>query len=131
MDFDVLPKAELYRRMDRFQADSNSPISWRFLAELVGLNENYLREIFINRNYPISERVQIRVSKALKQIERGDVTIMRDKTNKRFMKFNNTPQPRAARGFQIKMIDGKLGVKTGIINKNDYSQRTLKEDLES
>lgn len=130
MDFDVLSKAELYRRMDRFQADSNSPISWRFLAELVGMNENYLRQIFIDRAYPISEQVQIRVSKSLKQIERGDITIMRDKSNRRFMKFNNTPQPRAARGLQIKMIDGKLAVKAGIINKNDYSQRTLKEDLE-
>ena len=130
MDFDVLPKAELYRRMDRFQADSNSPISWKFLAELVGMNENYLRQVFIDRVYPISERVQVRVSKALKQIERGDVTILRDKSNRRFMKFNNTPQPRAARGYQIKMVDGKLSVKTGIVNKNDYSKRTLKEDLE-
>lgn len=130
MDFDVLSKAELFRRMDRFQADSYSPISWRFLGELTGYNPAYLKTIFVTRENTLTENVQIRVSKALKQIENGDVTIMRDKTNKRFMKFNNKPEPRLAKSYKIKLIDGKLGLKIGIINKSDYSQPSLQEEME-
>jgi len=127
---EVLTKAELYRRMARFQEDDKTPWSWPMLAELCGMNSDHLRDVFLYRTNPITEVTQIRVSKALQRIERGDVTVMRNKNKTRFIRYNNTPQVRAARGNRIVLMDGKLRVKPGIINKNDYSQITLKEQLE-
>jgi len=127
---EILTKAELYRRMDRFQEDDNTPWSWPMLAELCGINSDHLRDIFVYKTNPITEVTQIRVSKALHRIERGDVTVMRNRNNTRFIRYNNTPQVRASRGNRIVLMDGKLRVKPGIINKNDYSHITLKEQLE-
>jgi hypothetical protein len=33
---DCMSKAEIYRRMERFQADSTSAFSWKMFEELVG-----------------------------------------------------------------------------------------------
>jgi hypothetical protein len=126
----VLTNAELFRRMERFQADANSPWSWKMLAELVGLSETTLRDTFIYKTYPLSVVLQVRLSKALGQIERGEVTVMYNKDRSRFIQYNNVPKPRAARSNKLVFEGGRIRVKPGIVNKNDYSQPTLLEQLE-
>jgi AraC-like DNA-binding protein len=127
---DVLTNAELFRRMERFQADDKSPWSWAMLAELVGMHETTLRNTFIYKTYPLSVVLQVRLSKALGQIERGEVTVMRNKDRSRFIQYNQTPKPRAGRSNKLIFEGGRIRVKPGIVNKNDYSQPTLLEQLE-
>jgi hypothetical protein len=123
-------KAELYRQMDRFADDSKSPFSWQAFADVAGVSMRHLRDVFLYKTSPMTEEVQIRVSRALERIRAGDVTVMHNKDLTRFIKYNNEPKPRIARGYQIKLIDGQLKVQPGLVNKNDYSQITLKEQLE-
>lgn len=126
----AMSKAELYRQMDRFADDANSPFSWQSFADVSGVSMQHLRKIFLYKELPLTEEVQIRVSRALERIRAGDVTVMYNKDRTRFVKYNPEPKPRVARGYQIKLIDGQLKVQPGLVNKNDYSQITLKEQLE-
>ena len=126
----ALSKAELYRQMKRYAEDSNTTFSWRLFGEVAGISANHLRAVFIYETLPLTEETQIRVSRALEKIKRGDVTAMLNRDNSRFIKHNTEPKPKAARGYQIKLVNGQLKVQPGIINKNDYSQTTLKEQLE-
>jgi hypothetical protein len=125
----VLTNAELFKRLDRFQADANSPWSWAMLADLVGFSETTLRNTFIYRTMPISMVMQVRMSKALEQIERGDVTVMYNKDRSRFIQYNQTPKPRAGRSNKLVFEGGQIRVKPGIVNKNDYSKPTLLEQM--
>ena len=126
----AMTKDEIYRQMDRFQADDKSPFSWAMLGELTGIDMSHLRKVFIYRTAPMTEQTQIRVSRALERMAKGEVTVMRKKDGSRFIRFNQKPEPRIARGYKIRLIDGKLGVAPGLVNKNDYSEITLKEQLE-
>ena len=126
----ALTKAELYRQMTRFSEDANSPFSWQSMSEVCGISADHLRKVFIYRTAPLTEETQVRVSRALERIRAGDVTVMYNKDKSRFIKFNPEPKPRVSRGYKIALIDGRLGIKTGLVNRNDYSQITLKEQLE-
>ena len=55
---------------------------------------------------------------------------MRNKDKTRFIQYNQKPEPRMARGNRIVLENGAFKIKPGIINRNDYSQITLKEQLE-
>ena len=123
-------KAELYRQMARYADDANTPFSWASFAELSGVSASHLRRIFVYKDSPLTEEVQVRVSRAIERMRNGDVTVMYNKDKSRFVKFNPEPKPRVARGYQIKLIGGELRVQPGLVNKNDYSQITLKEQLE-
>lgn len=127
---EVTSKAELYRQMHRFQEDSRSAFSWKMLSELTGISTATLRKVFVYRTDPMTETTQIRVSKALKQIASGDVTVMYNKDRSRFLKYNQTPKPRVSRGYKVRMIDGKLVMQPTLVNRNDYSEPSLKEQLE-
>lgn len=126
----ALGKAEMYRQMDRFADDPNSPFSWQSFAELSGVSASHLRRVFVYRDAPLTEEVQVRVSRALDRLKAGEVTVMYNKDKTRFVKYHPEPKPRVSRGYKIALIDGRLQVKTGLVNRNDYSQTTLKEQLE-
>jgi AraC-like DNA-binding protein len=126
----ALSKAELYRQMTRFSEDPNTPFSWQAIADLCGYDPSHLRKVFIYKDMPLTEELQVRLSRALDKIRRGDVTLMYNKDRTRFLKYNNEPKPRVARGYQINLVGGELKIKPGLVNRNDYSQPTLKEQLE-
>ena len=126
---DVLSKAELYRRMERFAADDNRVISWKFLGELAGLNPLHLRNVFVNKTDPLTELVQMRVSKALQRISDGDVTVVRWRDGSRELRFNSQPKPRMMRGGKLVMRDGKVQLDMRLQNRGDYSAQTLQEQM--
>jgi hypothetical protein len=125
----ILPKHELYRRMERFAADENRVISWKFLGELAGLNPLHLRNVFVNKTDPLTELVQMRVSKALERIANGDVTVVRWRDGKRELRFNNEPKPRMMRAGKLVMRDGKVQLDMRLQNRGDYSAPTLQEQM--
>jgi hypothetical protein len=100
------------------------------LAELTGYTAAHMRDVFVYRKAPLTETMQIRLSQSLAKIERGDVTIMRNKDQTRFIRYNQTPEPRMAKTNRLVLENGQFRVKPGIVNRNDYSQITLKEQLE-
>jgi hypothetical protein len=124
-----LPKAELYRHMDRFATDNRKALSWRFLGELAGVDAEHLRNVFVNKSVPLTEYVQIRVSRALERLADGDVTVMQNRWRERYLQYNQTPKPRMVKSNQLVLRDGKLELKIGIKNRNDYSEPTLEEQM--
>ena len=124
-----LTKAELFARMERYANDEKKVLSWHYLSELCGYSEKYLRDIFVDKSKPLTEPVQMRVSKALERMSNGDVTVVYWKDKTRELRYNTQPKPRLIKGGKIVMKDGKVQLEMGPINRGDYSMPTLQETL--
>jgi AraC-like DNA-binding protein len=127
---DVLSKAEIYRRMARYLEQESRVVSVRFLAQLAGLSERLIFGIFVGGTHTMSEETQVRMSYALKRLERGDVTVMQNRNRTKFLQYNNTPKPRVVRGYGLKLEGGKITLNVGLKNKADFSKRTFREQME-
>ena len=68
----VIPKAELHQVLKRFFDDQDRGISISLFAELAGLTKKTLIDIFY-RNHTMTERSQIRLSKAYHAWKNGEI----------------------------------------------------------
>jgi len=126
----VLPKTELKAVIKRLLLDPNRGISSNLFADLCGIDRRTLERIFLTGEYPLSENVQRRVSRAYNRYKNGEIAIYRNPDNTRFVTFRKEPKPRFARNNQIVFENGQAKVKCGIVNRLDYSRETLDEQLE-
>ena len=78
----VIPKRELLAIIKRFIKDQNRGISVKLFAELCGINKEHLLDVFYYRVHPLTEYIQIRVSKGYKAWEKGEVAIMQNRDKK-------------------------------------------------
>ena len=129
MDPKIYPKGELYRMMDRFHKDPKRVISWHFLAEMTGLSEGHLKDVFVNKKHPLTEMIQIRVSYAMRRIEAGEVQIMQNHDRTRFIQYNKENKPKIVRSNGLRVKNGQIRLKLGLRNANDYSDETFDEQL--
>ena len=129
MDPKIYPKGELYRMMDRFHKDPKRVISWHFLAEMTGLSEGHLKDVFVNKKHPLTEMIQIRVSYAMRRIEDGEVQIMQNHDRTRFIQYNKENKPKIVRSNGLRVQNGQIRIKLGLRNANDYSDETFDEQL--
>ena len=129
MDPKIYPKGELYRMMDRFHKDPKRVISWHFLAEMTGLSEGHLKDVFVNKKHPLTEMIQIRVSYAMRRIEAGEVQIMQNHDRTRFIQYNKENKPKIVRSNGLRVQNGQIRLKFGLKNANDYSDETFDEQL--
>ena len=128
---EVLSKAEIYRRMERYLEEENRVMSVKFLAELAGLSERLIFGIFVGGTHTMSEESQVRMSRALERLERGDVTVMRNRNRTKYLQYNTTPKPRVVRGYGLKLDGGKITLNIGLKNRANFSNPTFKEQMES
>ena len=129
MDPKIYPKGELYRMMDRFHKDPKRVISWHFLAEMTGLSEGHLKDVFVNKKHPLTEMIQIRVSYAMRRIEAGEVQIMQNHDRTRFIQYNKENKPKIVRSNGLRVQNGQIRLKLGLRNAIDYSDETFDEQL--
>ena len=129
MDPKIYLKGELYRMMDRFHKDPKRVISWHFLAEMTGLSEGHLKDVFVNKKHPLTEMIQIRVSYAMRRIEAGEVQIMQNHDRTRFIQYNKENKPKIVRSNGLRVQNGQIRLKLGLRNANDYSDETFDEQL--
>ena len=125
----ILPKAELKRQMKRYHEDPKKALSVAFLSELSGISAQHIRDVFFYDKEPLTEMVQIRMSRALARLAAGEVQIMQNRNNSRFMQYNKENKPRMVKSNEITFKNGQFGLKMGVKNANDYSQPTLAETL--
>ena len=59
----TIPKRELLRVIKRLVKDQNRGISVKLFAELCGVDKDHLLDVFFYRIRPLTEYMQIRVSK--------------------------------------------------------------------
>lgn len=125
----VLPKRELLRIIKRFIEDQNRGISVRLFAELCGVDREHLVDVFQHRIRPLSEYIQIRVSKGYTSWLKGEIAVMQNRDKTRFVEYRREPKPRLARKTGLHLVDGQIKIKVGVINRGDYSGQTLDEAL--
>jgi len=123
----VIPKEELKLLVGRFLKDKQRGISLQKFADLCGISREYLADVFIYENSPMSETTQRRVSSAYQAWREGRVRIMRRKDQTQYVDYRKVAEPVIFSHMGIvKSPDGfKLSI--GPRNRHDYSYPTLDE----
>ena len=63
-------------------------------------------------------------------MENGEVAIMKNRDNTKFVQYRKDARPVVERKNQLEVVNGQIKLKIGLVNKYDYSQQTLDEQLE-
>jgi hypothetical protein len=125
----IHPKAELRRIMKRFLQDKDRGISIPLFAELAGLSEKHIRDVFVHESEPLTEYVQRRTSKAYQEWIRGEVAIMQNRDRTKFVQYRKEAQPLLHKSSKLTLVNGEIKINMGIKPMYDYSDLTLDEQL--
>ena len=124
-----IPKAELRKIMKRFLRDSQRGISIELFAQLAGLSASIIKSVFVYETEPLTEYVQRRVSKAYTEWKNGEVSIMQNRDQTRFVQYRKDAKPVLVKKNSLQLVNGQIKLKIGIENRYDYSKLTLDEQL--
>ena len=124
-----MPKTQLLREIQRFVKDKNRGISRQLFAELCGISFTLFRDVFINEIIPMTENTQIRVSRGYAAYKRGEVAVMMNRDQTRFVQFRKEPTPMYKKSTGLHVVDGQIKIRVGIRNAADYSSSDLNEQL--
>ena len=125
----ALPKKQLHRIIKKFLKDENRGISHELFAELCGVSRQTLWDVFVMDNMPLSEYVQFRVSKGYTSWKNGEVRVMMNRDQTRFVDYRKEAKPRLKRTMGIKLVNGEFKMDIGVKNSADYSVLDLYEQL--
>ena len=128
MNQDKLTKAELKRQIKRFIADLDRGISINLFAELCGISKQHLDDVFKYEKEPLTEHVQRRVNKGYADWKAGRVKVMR-LGRKKWVEYRREPEPPLYPASKLVLTNQGFQVKVGFVNRHDYSQPTLDEQL--
>jgi hypothetical protein len=126
----VYPKLELKRIIKRFFNDKNRGISIALFADVAGVSQYHLRDVFLDESEPLTEYVQRRVDKAYKAWVNGEIAIMQNQDRSKFVQYRKENKPVMTKSMGIALKDGQFKVNLGVKPKYDYSGLTLDEQLE-
>jgi len=125
----AIPKLELKRLMRRFILDKDRGISLKLFSNHAGLSEAHFYDVFKYLTEPLTEMMQIRVSKAYQEYCRGELAIMQNRDNTRFVQYRKEAKPQFERTTKLELVDGRIQIKLGIKPKYEYNDLTLDEQL--
>lgn len=125
----ILTKVELKRIIKRFFADQDRGISIKLFCELCGVNQQHMFEVFLHESAPLTEYIQRRVSKGYQEWRAGNVRVMKNRDNTRFVEYRKTPQPPIFRSTGLKVTSEGIKLRVGMVNRHDYSELDLDEAL--
>ena len=126
----VIPKEELKLIIKRLLLDPNRGISKDLFADVAGLDIRTIERACITGEYTFTEAIQRRLSRAYHRYVNGELAVMVNRDNTRFVTFRKEPKKRIARSNSIVFENGQVKVKVGLVNRLDYSRPTLGEQLE-
>lgn len=124
-----MTRSEIRDAIRRFQQDENKILSEALLCEAAGISLWTFHNVFKN-NAPMSEMVQRRMGKALKAWASGELRIMRNKDRTRYIEYRKEPKPVLQRSIRLQFKDNRISLNSGMRNLNDYTQPSLKEQME-
>lgn len=124
-----LSKAELKRQIKRFHADKDRGISIVLFCELAGIAPAHFMDVFIRDTEPLTEIMQIRVSKAYQSWKAGDVRVMQRRDRTRYVEYRKESKPPIMSSMGLQVTSGGIKLKVGMVNRHDYSEITLDEAL--
>lgn len=124
-----LSKAELKRQVKRFCENKERGISLALFADLCGVSKHHFFQVFLHEAEPLTENLQRRVNKAFEAVKNGEVRVMQRKDKTRFIEYRREPKPVFLPKMGLKMTSEGLKVSVGMVNRHDYSQPDLDEQL--
>ena len=125
----TIPKHELKHIMYNFLSDLDRGISVNLFAEIAGLSPGHIHDVFVYQTEPLTEYVQRRVSKAYKAWVNGEVAIMQNRDNTKFVQYRKEAKPLMQRSLGLKVTNDGIKINLGIKTKYDYSGYTLDDQL--
>ena len=123
-----LSKAQLKVEMKRFIADLDRGISINLFAELCGISKQHLDDVFKYEKEPLTEHIQRRVNKGYADWKAGKVVVMR-LGRKKWVEYRREPKPPLFPTSKLVLTNQGFQVKVGFVNRHDYSQPQLDEQL--
>jgi len=123
----VIPKEELKLLVGRFLKDKQRGISLQKFADLCGISREFLADVFIYENAPMSETTQRRVSAAYQNWRDGNVRIMRRKDQTQYVDYRKVAEPAIFSHMGITKSPDGFKLSIGPRNRHDYSYPTLDE----
>jgi hypothetical protein len=125
----VIPKKQLLTEVKRFIKDKDRGISLALFAELCGIHKTHLLDVFFYRCHPLTEYIQIRVSKGYTAWKNGEVAIMQRQDKTRYVEYRRAAKPRTVNSAGLQVVNGAIKIKLGVRNLGDYSGADLDEQL--
>lgn len=122
--FEPLTKKEIYERAKAFVKDENRHITVKLFCELAGFSHTTFKNVLIDRTTNMTEKVQIKATRAFRLIERGEVAGRRVNTvgQPNTLVFLKRPVYRAGRAIMLQYNkDTGFTLKPQIVNKNAYN----------
>ena len=99
----------------------------KLFADLCGVNKAHLLDVFKYRCEPLTEYMQRRVAKGYEAWKNGEVAIMQRRDKTKYVEYRREAKPRILPTAGLQMINGKIGIRLGMRNIDDYSQPPLFE----
>lgn len=127
MERDVYPKRELMTLVRRFLKNPERGISKRLFAQAAGISHMHFLDVFWYRTMPLTEKMQIRVSKAYNAWKEGRLAIMQNRDKTKYVDYRTEAKPRIAPTTRLAMVNGQIKISLGIKNIDDYSQPPILE----
>jgi hypothetical protein len=123
-----MTQAELRKAVKRFLADPTRVVSQNLLADAAGISLATFRDAFID-DLPMSEVTQIRMTKALEHLRKGDLQVVRNRNKTKDIVYRKDPKPDLGRSMGLTVQGGQIRLKVGVRNLNDYREPSFKEKL--
>mgnify|MGYP003350887999 CR=1 FL=1 len=117
------------KEIKRFFADKDRGISIALFSELCGVDRQHMMDVFIHERYPVSEYVQTRVNRGYLHWKQGKVRVMKRVDNTRYVYYRRAPNPPVWPKMGLKMTSEGVKISVGMVNRHDYSEPDLKEQL--
>lgn len=124
-------KEELKRIIKRFCADKKRGISLEHFCEIAGVDLRDFRRAFLEETVNISEMMQVRVSKAYRSYERGDIVVYQNWDRTKTVDYRRRPKPVFQKSLGIVLTKNGIELKAGLRNRRDYTAPTFAEHLDN
>ena len=124
-----LSKVELSRIIKKFLEDHDRGISMRLFAELSGMSEGHLKDVFLYQTEPLTETVQRRVNKDYHSYVNGEVRVMQNQDRTGFVEYRREAKPVFTKSTSLTLTPDGIKISLGIKPKYNYKDLTLDEQL--
>jgi hypothetical protein len=125
----MMTRAEIRKAVRRFMRDDTKVLSQNNLCELAGISKMTFQNVFLY-GHNMSDETQLRMERAIIAIEKGFVALMQYPDQSRHPEYRRQPKPELRRGLGLTLKDGRIGLKIGLENANNYRAPTLGEQLD-
>lgn len=125
----MMTKADIKKAVRRFMRDDTKVLSQNNLCELAGISKMTFQNVFLYGEN-MSDETQLRMERALTAIEQGRIALMQYPDKSRHPEYRREAKPELRRGLGLTMKGGRIGLKIGLENANNYRAATLGEQLD-